>query len=69
MSNKREPPFIWLTIRQAGQSLNISKSSVRRIMEKMKQDDVYKYGVFKCDRIVRIREDLIMDFVLKGNVA
>lgn len=67
MSNKREPPFRWLKIREAEQSLNISKSSVRRIMAKMECDDKYKCGVIRCGGIVRVRKDMLTNFALGGN--
>lgn len=67
--SKRELPFKWLKIREVGQYLNVSKSSVRRIMEKMEQDEAYKHGVFRCGGIIRIREDMLTAFMLGGKSA
>ena len=66
MLMQREPPIRWLKIREVGEYLSISKTSVWRLMKRMEADEDYKNSIIRYQRMVRVREDKLTEFVQRG---
>lgn len=63
---QRDAPVTWLKPKEAQEYFKVSRTTLWRITNRMEQNEKFKKGIIRYERMVRVREDMLTEFLQQG---